>query len=80
MRRHLPKTFLNLRLNPVTLREEDPEQIRSTVIDMAKASDRPSLTGICCINMDDTVTDDRITAILDTVQDLRRGMPATKEF
>ena len=79
MRRHLPKTFLNLRLNPVTLREENPEQIRRTVIDMAKASGRPSLTGICCINMDDTVTDDRITAILDTVQDLRRGTCTPEE-
>jgi hypothetical protein len=74
MRRHLPKTFLNLRLDPVTLRQERPDQIHRRVLEMAKASGEPSLTGICCINMDDTVTDDRITAILDTVQDLRRGI------
>ena len=79
MRRHLPRTFLNLRLDPVPLREEDPEQIRSTVIDMAKASGQPNLTGICCINMDDTVTDDRVTAILETVQELRRGTCTPEE-
>jgi len=74
MRRHLPKAFLNLRIDPVTLRQEHQDQIRRKVISMAKASGQPGLTGICCINMDDAVTDDRIAAILDTVQDLRQGM------
>ncbi len=74
LRTHLPRTFLNLRLNPVTLREQQPSEIREQVMTMAAASGQPNLTGICCINMDDTVTDDQITAIFETVHDLRRSL------
>jgi hypothetical protein len=72
MREHLPGTFLNLRLDPVRLREQDPERIKDTVRDLAEASKDPALTGVCCINMDDTVTDERINAIFEAVSELRR--------
>jgi hypothetical protein len=74
MREHLPATFLNLRLDPVRLREQGPEQIRNSIRDVAKTSRNPALTGICCINMDDTVTDERIDAIFEAVSDLRRDL------
>ncbi len=72
LRDHLPQTFLNMRLDPVRLREETPEQIRQIVHDLAEASRKPTLTGICCINMDDTVSDPQIGAIFDAVSELRR--------
>lgn len=73
MRDHLPQTFLNLRLDPVQLREQSREQIGKIVRDLTAASRNPALTGICCINMDDTVTDRQIDAIFDTVNELRQG-------
>ena len=72
MRRHLPNAFLNIRINPVTLRELHTDQIRCSIKEMARLSGPPTLTGFCCINMDDTVTDDRISAIFETVHNLRR--------
>jgi len=74
MRDHLPGTFLNLRLDPVRLREQSPEQIRDIVQNLARASENPALTGICCINMDDTVADQRIEAIFEAVDDLRQHL------
>lgn len=72
MRHHLPEAFLNLRLDPVRLREQSPDQIHDTILRMVMASERPKLTGVCCINMDDTITDDRVTAIFETVRELRQ--------
>ncbi len=74
VRDHLPGTFLNLRLDPVGLREQSPDHIRNMVQDLARASANPALTGLCCINMDDTVTDERIDAIFEAVGDLRRNV------
>ncbi|MBN1362723.1 MAG: hypothetical protein JW993_19145 [Sedimentisphaerales bacterium] len=71
MRDHLPATFLNLRLDPVRLREQSPERIKQMIGELAQASRDPTLTGICCINMDDTVTDERIDAIFEAVGNLR---------
>ncbi len=73
MRRYLPKTFLNLRLNPVTLRDQHPDEIQKNVITLAEASQNPYLTGVCCINMDDTITDDHINAIFDAVEHLKQN-------
>lgn len=75
MRQHLPTAFLNLRLDPVRLRDQSPDQIRTIVQDLARASQSPTLTGICCINMDDTVTDAQVAAILETAAALRQDHP-----
>ncbi len=72
LRNALPRAFLNLRLDPVRLREQSPEQIHGLVQDLAQASGHPTLTGLCCINMDDTVTDEQVKAIFEAVGDLRR--------
>jgi len=32
----------------------------------------PYLTGVCCINMDDHVSDDKVRTIFETVFDLRK--------
>jgi hypothetical protein len=80
LRGHLPHTFLNIRLDPVSILHQTPAEIRETVIRLVRQSDNPWLTGVCCINMDQTISDAQIGAIFDTVEELRKeyakmGMP-----
>jgi hypothetical protein len=72
LRRRLPRTFLNIRLSPVELVGQSVEEIRQTIIDRVIASGNPALTGVCCINMDDQVTDGQIRAIFETACELRK--------
>ena len=72
LRRHLPRTFFNIRLDPVSIVRMTPAEIRETIIRLVRQSDNPWLTGVCCINMDNTVTDNQINAIFDTVTELRK--------
>jgi len=71
LRRHLPHTFLNIRLSPVEIVGQSPEEIRATVRRLVQASGNPYLTGVCCINMDDRVRDDQVAAIFEEVERLR---------
>ena len=71
LRRHLPRTFLNLRLNPVEIVKQSPEQIRGTIRTLVQQSDNPWLTGVCCINMDEQVSDQQVAAIFEEVKVLR---------
>ncbi|MCX7723481.1 MAG: hypothetical protein N2379_10575, partial [Verrucomicrobiae bacterium] len=71
LRKHLPNTFLNLRLDPVSMTRWSPSEIRDTVRRLVEASGNPWLTGVCCINMDHTVRDEQIRAMLDAVTELR---------
>ncbi len=72
LRRRLPETFLNIRLSPVEIVSQSVEEIRQIVVDRVSASNNPYLTGICCINMDDRVTDDKIRAIYEAAADMRK--------
>ncbi|OHB79576.1 MAG: hypothetical protein A2Z25_01995 [Planctomycetes bacterium RBG_16_55_9] len=74
LRQALPNTFLNIRLSPVEIVNQSEEEIRQTVIRRIRDSGNPYLTGVCCINMDDQVSDGKITAILETIQELRRSL------
>jgi len=74
LRRALPNTFLNIRLSPVEIGDQSEDEIRQAIVRLVKESGNPYLTGVCCINMDDQVSDGKITAILETVQDLRRSL------
>jgi len=71
LRQALPNTFLNIRLNPVEIVDQSEDQIREGIVKLVKDSGNPVLTGVCCVNMDDRVSDDKVTAILKTVADLR---------
>jgi len=71
LRKHLPNTFLNIRLSPVELVKQSNDEIRDTIIRLVNDSNNPYLTGVCCINMDDKVTDDKITTIFETVETLK---------
>ena len=78
LRQHLPNTFLNIRLSPVEIARQSNDEIQATITRLVKESDNPLLTGICCINMDDSVTDDRIDTIFETVQELRKDQLLSK--
>ena len=39
---------------------------------LVRDSGNPYLTGVCCINMDESVPDERITTIFETVKTLRK--------
>jgi hypothetical protein len=72
LRRRLPETFLNIRLSPVEIVGQSIEEIRQIVVDRVSDSNNPYLTGICCINMDDRVTDDKIRAIFEAAAEMRK--------
>ena len=78
LRRHLPHTFFNLRLDPVSIVHQTPAEIRETVIRLVRQSANPWLTGVCCINLDHTVHDDQINAIFDTTTELRKEYAAAE--
>jgi hypothetical protein len=68
LRKHLPGTFFNLRLSPVELVHMMVDDIQATITKLVSESCNPALTGVCCINMDDKVTDDKIDAIFKAVR------------
>ncbi len=76
LREHLPGTFLNLRYSPVEIVKQTPEDIRATIRRLVHDSGNPYLTGVCCINMDDRVTDDQVSAIFEEVEQLRSEFAA----
>lgn len=71
IRANLPNTFLNLRLSPVEIKTWDEAQMREIIFSLIDASGNPNLTGICCINMDEEVTDKTITTLFNVVQEAR---------
>ena len=79
LRRHLPDTFLNIRYSPVEIVRQTPEEIRRTVRRLVHDSANPWLTGVCCINMDQEVSDEQITAIFEAVELLREEYAEQKE-
>ncbi len=68
LRSFLPDTFFNIRLSPVELVNKTVEDIQATVTRLVTESGNPALTGVCCINMDDKITDDKIDAIFEAVR------------
>jgi hypothetical protein len=73
LRKYLPDTFFNIRLSPVEMARQSHAEIRETIIRLVQDSGNLNLTGVCCINMDDSVSDDRIDTIFETVETLRQG-------
>jgi len=71
LRRHLPDTLLNIRYGPVEIVDQSVDEIRATVRRLVHDSANPLLTGVCCINMDQRVTDRQISAIFEEVESLR---------
>jgi hypothetical protein len=72
LRQYLPDTFFNIRLSPVEIINQTTDQVAETITRLVKESGNPYLTGVCCINMDDKVSDDKIETIFKTVEELRK--------
>lgn len=71
LRKHLPHTFLNIRLDPVSINGYSPAEIEATITRLVNDSANPYLTGICCINMDDRVDDSKVEAIFRAAERIR---------
>lgn len=71
LRSYLPHTFFNIRLSPVEIVNQTNQELSDTIKRLVSDSRNPYLTGVCCINMDDKVTDDKINTIFETVEDLK---------
>lgn len=64
LRKHLPETFFNIRLNPVDIQKYTYEELERNIRERVEASGSDlTLTGLCCVNMDKDVTDQRIREI-----------------
>ncbi len=74
IRKHLPKTLLNIRLNPVEINSYSHEQLEGIIRDSVAASGDPLLTGVCCINMDADTDDEKVRTIFRTVETLRKEL------
>ena len=72
VRKALPGTFLNLRLNPVRLLQAKPQEIASDTEDLLKAAGSLENVGICCINMDYKTPDENIFAMYQVVERFRQ--------
>jgi len=71
LRDALPNTFLNIRLDPVSLKDQTDDFIASTIRQLVSESGNPYLTGVCCINMDDQVPDEKVVTILKTIKEIK---------
>lgn len=71
LRQFLPDTFFNIRLSPVEIIDKKPEDIRQTIINLVRQSGDLRKTGVCCINMDDKISDDKINIIFETANELK---------
>jgi len=74
IRKCLPDTLLNLRLNPVDINDRSHAEIESFIREGVKLSGHPHLTGVCCINMDEKTDDEKVRTIFRTVQELRNEL------
>jgi hypothetical protein len=71
LRKALPRTFLNIRLDPVSLVHKSPAEIEKLVVDLADEAGDPLLTGFCCINIDDSMPEKNTTAVFRAINELR---------
>jgi len=71
VREALPDAFLNLRLNPVRMLQEGPQEIAADTEGLLRAADALENVGICCINMDYGTPDENIFAMVGVVEQFR---------
>ncbi|MEI6387324.1 MAG: hypothetical protein WCQ50_11855 [Spirochaetota bacterium] len=71
LRKRLPDTFFNIRLDPVQIAAWSTHEIARTVSRLVGESGNPWLTGVCCTNMDEKVPDGNVRTIFQTVFELR---------
>lgn len=71
LRRYLPDTFFNIRLNPVEIQKYPYDELVKNIRERVMASgDALTKTGLCCVNMDQDVTDRRIFEIFHVAEEI----------
>ena len=65
-------SFLENSILPVDIVLAPEWWYQNEKITFDRDSANPFLIGVCCINMDNSVSDDRIDTIFETVQNLRK--------
>lgn len=72
LRKHLPDTFFNIRLNPVDIQKYTYEELQRNISERVIASGNDlTKTGLCCVNMDKEVSDERIREIYKVAEELK---------
>ncbi|MBQ2729066.1 MAG: hypothetical protein IJF77_07630, partial [Alistipes sp.] len=71
LREALPEVFFSLRLNPVEINDYSSEQLREIITSRVAASGDLYRTGICCVNMDGNVRDERVKEIYRIAENIR---------
>jgi hypothetical protein len=56
------------------IRNQTPDEIERTIRRMVSDSENPYLTGVCCINTDDSVEDENIETIFKSVEDIKSDL------
>jgi hypothetical protein len=59
-------------VTPVELVKQTPDDIHQTIRRLVADAGDPSLTGVCCINLDKTVSDTQVSAVFQAVEELRQ--------
>ncbi len=73
LRKFLPNTFLNIRLNPVEIQRYTIDELKKNISERVTAGGKDlTLTGICCVNMDKNVSDERIREIFQVAESLKK--------
>ncbi|MFW6169536.1 MAG: uroporphyrinogen decarboxylase family protein, partial [Planctomycetota bacterium] len=76
VREALPDTFLNLRLSPIRMLRNSPQEIAADTKMLLQAAGPLHKTGVCCINMDYGTPDENLRAMYEVVENYRReGQP-----
>ena len=71
LREALPETFFSLRLNPVEINDYTSDELRQIITERVEASGDLYKTGICCVNMDGNVSDERVKEIYRIAEELK---------
>lgn len=72
LRKHLPETFFNIRLNPVDIQKYSYDELQKNITERVIASGPDfAKTGICCVNMDKEVSDERIREIYKVAEECK---------
>lgn len=66
-REAFPKAFLNLRLSPVRMLQQTPDEIRRDTERLLSAVGSLDKVGVCCINMDAGTPDENVRAMLESI-------------
>ena len=71
LRAHLPRTFLNIRLDAMGWNDHPDDELAATIERLVGESGNPWLTGVCCINLDDKADERKVRLMFEVVADLR---------